>query len=60
MAILNILHKDGTRRIVRLTDKVFYSQSTNNRLDDNQFNKRMRVSAQGLAGENYHSHKIFR
>ena len=56
--ILSIQHLDGTRRIVRVSDKVLYSASTGRRLDDARLSKRLHISAQGLAGSAYKSHKI--
>jgi hypothetical protein len=58
MPSLIIKHTDGSKRIVQLSDKIFFSKSTGHKLDGDELRKRINRSAEGLAGNSYQSHYL--
>lgn len=58
MNILNIKQADGTRRIIRMTDRIFENKEGKRVLTAEQVYKRMEISATSISRGNYKSHYL--
>ena len=56
MPSLVVRHTDGSKRIIQMSDKIFFSKSTGHKLDGEQLRKRINRTAESIEG--YQSHYL--